>query len=248
MNNFFTYDSLKSLLVTMKKIAPIKPFGEWEGENGIILAHDIDYSIRKAYRIYELERALGIRSTFFVLTTAPVYNVLHPANRRMLVEMSDSGFEIGLHFDISVYPDKTKESLQTEVDREATILDQILGRKAVNSICIHNPGAEGLFPSFRGYKNTCDFYAKDRVLKDSRKHLDKNPFEFIKRGKEEVIALWLHPVHYSEEGKEGYAEIIEEDNECVLREIHEYASTNKVYLMQMEGEDLIQYIGRRGKG
>ena len=46
----------------------------------VILRHDIDYSLDKAVALAELERELGVSSTYFVLLTSEFYNLLSKDN------------------------------------------------------------------------------------------------------------------------------------------------------------------------
>lgn len=61
-----------------------------------------------AHRLAKVERESDICSTCYILTTCPTYNVPDPANRNLLRELNDWGFEIGLHFDPTLYEDDAK--------------------------------------------------------------------------------------------------------------------------------------------
>ena len=56
----------------------------------------------------------------------------------MLLEMANSGFEIGLHFDPTVYDNIPSNEFKIKVDMEANILEFITNQK-VKSISLHNP-------------------------------------------------------------------------------------------------------------
>ena len=103
LDTFFRYDRLASFLRDLNERYTVTTFADWDGGPGIVLRHDVDLDLRPAHRLAELERDCGVRSTFFVLTTCPLYNVLAAPNRAMVAEMAAWGFEIGLHFDPMVW-------------------------------------------------------------------------------------------------------------------------------------------------
>lgn len=244
----FTYDWLRELYKRMKEIALVVSVEGWNPSLGgytIVLGHDIDFSIRKAYDLYLLEREMSIMSTFFVLTTTSCYNVLDPENRKRLREMSASGYEIGLHFDISVYEDRSLEYLEVEVDREAKILGEITG-KSVTSVCLHNSGMAGIFPSFCGFRNVSDFWNKIPILVDSCMDFEGiDPFEFIeRRARHETIALWLHPIHYGTVPG-TYHESLSFDLSSLIGKVDSLARVNRTYRKQMGRSSLMQKVKER---
>lgn len=237
----FTYDWLKGLCRKMREIAPIVPVCEWEGQRAIISGHDVDTSIRKAYDFYLLEKEMGIRSTFFILTTTPCYNILDPENRRKFEEMSQNGYEIGLHFDVSVYEDRSYESLQKEVCREARILTEVTGQP-VRSVCLHSPGLAGIFPSFRGFINTSDFWNEIPILVDSCMDFNGiDPFEFIRKARNEPVALWLHPGNYGEK-RPKYSETLVHDLCELISRMDSTLRINRTYRKQIGGSSLYEMI------
>src|SRR3990167_3141201 len=103
--NFFEYAMLREFFLYMKKNYEVTSLRDWNGSNQIILRFDIDFDIGIAYKMAQLLKEIGIRPSFFVQTSCPFYNPLAEKNRRMLAEMSKEGFEIGLHFNPSIYPE-----------------------------------------------------------------------------------------------------------------------------------------------
>ncbi len=97
----FTYDGYRRLvdLLRSNKYA-ITNYHEWESHDKcVILRHDIDYDISKALRFAEVEKEMGVASTFFVLVTSDFYNIFSKKNSDMLKNILELGHEIGLHFD-----------------------------------------------------------------------------------------------------------------------------------------------------
>jgi hypothetical protein len=201
----FRYSELKNLLKHMLMEYRVWPLGQWDGSPGVILRHDCDLEIRPAHDLSLIEEEIGIRSTFFILTTGLTYNPLALPNRRLLRNMAERGFEIGLHFDPTVYPEADLDELQKWTRREADLLADVTGRP-VRSLSLHNPTALGRYPMFEGFHNAYDerIFGPDRYLSDSIRVFRHDVYEFLERARETHVQLLLHPFLYSPEG-EGYA-------------------------------------------
>jgi hypothetical protein len=72
---------------------------------------------------------------------------------------------------------------------------------------------------------------------------DKNPFEFVKRSKNQPIQILLHPIHYTEEGNNYIAIFCD-----YILEMTEYIDTNlranSTYSSLIGNEKLIDYFIR----
>lgn len=190
------------------------PLERWEGQPGVILRHDIDLDLAPAERMAELEGELGVRATFFVMAGAESYNPSSRRNRARLKAIVEAGGEIGLHFDPSLYGDADHDFLGGAARGEARLLEDIIGR-AVNSISLHNPSVTGRFPLFAGWRNAYDpaIFAPDRYLSDSRMMFQADPQTFLMDATARTYQLLLHPLHYSEDGRDYPAPMID----CVCR-------------------------------
>lgn len=100
----------------------------------IILRHDIDFRVDRAYEIAKIEKDLGIRSTFFVRLHAKEYNPFEYISYTILRQIKDWGFEIGLHFEALDIGHITGEDVVNLFKREKTILEEILKVKVVSAV------------------------------------------------------------------------------------------------------------------
>lgn len=207
----FTYREYKGFLEKAKSIAPtIYQFRDDLGPfaKGILLRHDVDFSIREAWIMAKIESMKGIRSTYFVMVTNPFYNIFSRENTRMLWQMCDQGHEIGLHFDLSAYHDLSFVSFPTEkmVEKECKILELVAPTKIV-SISLHNPSVARELPYFRGLINAHALAPEDDAyFSDScRDTKGKDPFQFVEKANNSLIQMLFHPMHWSDSGK-GYHE------------------------------------------
>lgn len=110
----FTYRSYDSLLARLAepgrfRIVPLRGFRSAPDDLPVVaLRHDVDDRLGSAVRFAELEHARGVRSTYFVLHTAPYYGRggpgmpgHDPALLPVLLRLqNDLGHEIGFHHDL----------------------------------------------------------------------------------------------------------------------------------------------------
>ncbi|MBC7952301.1 MAG: hypothetical protein H7Z12_10865 [Rhodospirillaceae bacterium] len=200
--SYFTHDGVRLLFRAARAAAPVFPLRDWQGQNGIILRHDVDLDVTAAFRLSEIEAEEGVRSTFYFLVTAETYNLAASSNRALLRRMADAGFEIGLHFDPQVYAEADEAELARRARAEGDILADIAGQ-AVNSVSLHNPSVHGRYLLLDGWANAYEpaIFAPDRYLSDSRMRFGRDPLEFVTEGAGKVVQLLLHPLHYTQSGQ-----------------------------------------------
>jgi hypothetical protein len=195
----------------------------------------------------QIEIECGIRSTFFFLTSSPHYNVLSQANRLMLRDMVRHGFEIGLHFDPTIY--QTDDDLTACANCEARLLSEAVG-VSVNSISLHNPSLGGSYPLLDGYRNAYDprIFAPDRYISDSRMNLtQENLYKFIMSAGDVPLQVLLHPLHFTNHGAtylETLMQFLCEQADALQRTFQ----VNSTFANQLRatGLDLVDYM-RRGE-
>jgi hypothetical protein len=202
----FTYDAYVELMSMLKKKYRVIPFCEVTKTKVplLILRHDIDASLKAALRMAEIERKLEIRSTYFVLFSHKLYNLLERDSLNTLRRISSLGHEIGLHYDVQTYEaygQAPEESLKNEVQ----MLEHLLKRK-IFSIACHNVSLmTGKDPlgNVAGYINAydprfCRKYVSDScrawVLKDLTQFLRERANSRFGRAQ-----LLIHPFLWSED-------------------------------------------------
>ena len=205
----FSYAELSRFISLLKQTAPVVTFRDAEAKKKcIILRHDADLNLQSVCRIALIERSLGVRSTVFVMIGADTYNPFSQKSRKILRFLAQNKFEIGLHFDPTIYPDASDEALQEYVANEATALSGVCG-ESVQSISLHNPSITGKYPIFEGYINAYapDFFSPDRYLSDSLRvypSVDawrgKDPYQFVIDAKKFPLQVVIHPEHWMPKG------------------------------------------------
>ena len=246
MKDFFTYKNYKNFLKHMQNISKITTLANWSGGNCIILRHDVDFDIKAAYNLSQIEKRYGIESTYFIRITGPYYNPLFKENRKMLGEMANDNFELGLHFDPTVYNTKFDDDLKEKAEFEVKVLESITLHE-VESISLHNPSVHGQYLLFDGYKNGYDtrIFSDDSYLSDSRMSFrGKDPYEFVKNAKNRPVQITLHPIHYSEDGG-NYLDIFTDYFSDLINNFDKRLRINSTYSSLIANEKLIDYLCKK---
>lgn len=200
----FTYSDYGDIIRAAKRMAPVWTLGGWTGGNGTILRHDVDLDIPCAKALADVEKGLGVRSSFFVMATNRYYNPIFKDNADMLRAMADDGFEIGLHFDPSVYGCAGHDELERRLELECAILESATDHP-VRSVSLHNPSLTGQYPLFDGYRNAYDpeiFSDKNYMSDSCMGFRGKDPLEFLERAAGMPIQVVFHPMQWSEDGRD----------------------------------------------
>lgn len=174
------------------RIGPFRDFSE--SDPYVILRHDIDFSITKAEEMAELDRHVGVQSTFFVLLTAPYYNPLWEENLQALRRIAAMGHEIGLHYDCSGFDALSADEQYHLIQTLAGCLESHLGMH-VKSIAQHKPTAATTRPEFPGYLDAYSqrFFRDIAYISDSRMMFRVKDVHAFFRGHARCQAA-LHPV------------------------------------------------------
>jgi hypothetical protein len=139
----FTLRSYRQLIESLNSLWQIIPLGDAFAEpfkpESLILRHDIDISPTLALPMAEIEKSVGIRSTYFVALHLP-YNLHEPKNANAIRTITKMGHEIGFHYDGLLYPGNgaSLEENLALLDRHIQILQEVCSRRVV-SIARHNP-------------------------------------------------------------------------------------------------------------
>ena len=167
----------------------------------VILRHDVDTSLEKAVEMAEIERGIGVSSTYFVLLTSDFYNALSQEGRRSVRRIQELGHTVGLHFDETLYPQAQRQALTDAVCQEADILAQVCG-KAVDAVSMHRPSRLMLDGDFRfpGMVNVYGrtFFRDFKYLSDSRRHWREPVLDIIRSGSYPRLHILTHPFWYGQ--------------------------------------------------
>ena len=106
----------------------------------MLLRHDVDYSVHRAYNFAKIEAEENMHSTFFLWMHSPFYNLFEEEIFDLVHKIIDLGHDIGLHFDAGFYEmrnPKNKDILEY-LAYEKLILEDFFEKK-LTAFSFHNP-------------------------------------------------------------------------------------------------------------
>jgi hypothetical protein len=221
--DFFTYAGFRDFLTYAKRYGRIIPLREWQS-GGIILRHDVDFGIKFAHRLAQMEVSCEVGGTYFFLMTGP-YNTLSALNRDMVRDISAMGFEIGLHFDPIVY---NEGELGDAVVEEMRTLESV--GVSVQSVSLHRPLHYGSYPMFANCFNAYDphVFSKEIYFSDSRRDFHgKDPYAFVRQRNGRTLQMLFHPGHFSEDFE--YRSMFREQVQHFCEAMDRFWEENQVY-------------------
>jgi len=199
----FSYSSYEKLISLLKQYNySITDYNNYKKyEKSAILRHDIDFSIKDSYKFSFFEESLGIKSIYFVLLSTGFYNPMEKRARKMLRDMYNRGFTIGLHFDTTAY-DTT--DLNKPIQSEKHILEEII-EAPVTLISFHRPAPTILEKDLK-FPGLINVYSKEffhdcKYCSDSRFFWRDNPYELITKEKYDHLHILTHAFCWSESNR-----------------------------------------------
>jgi hypothetical protein len=237
LGEFFTLGGLRTFVQSAPDRRAYTRFRDWR-HGGLLLRFDVDFDLRSAPVVARILADVDVPATFFVLTSADTYNVTSARSRARLAEIAALGFEVGLHFDPTVYPDADEETLAARMNAERHVLAASAGVE-VHSVSLHNPSVHGTYPMFDGVVNAYDpvLFVDRYYLSDSRRSFrGKDPFAFL-AGVTDGAArqIVLHPEHYVTDGGAGYQGMVRRYLLATCDEIDEMFEVNSTYVSERGG-------------
>ena len=138
----FSYNDYREIIKAIKDTGLNATYEEaLERDSFIIMRHDVEYSVERAYALSKVEESMDFRSTFFFQWTNNSYNILSRKNRDILTDMHERGQNIGLHFALNGMTDM--QLIRERIKQEIDMLSNMLGFK-INSFSIHRPSPDVL--------------------------------------------------------------------------------------------------------
>ena len=118
----------------------------------LFIRHDVDLFLTDVDRFAAAEAEQGFRSTYYILLTG-TYNPRTQANARVIRSLADLGHDVGLHYDLTIYPPGI-DAARRRLSQELAILEDLSGAP-VRTLSMHQPhlGTEDLFLDEPGLVN-----------------------------------------------------------------------------------------------
>ena len=156
----FSFEDYRKILSIIKGTGHQADYKEAiKREKFIIMRHDVEYSVERAYDLANVEESMDFTSTYFFQWTNNSYNILSKRNMAMVKDIHEKGHTIGLHFALNGMTDM--ELIRKQIVKEMSMLSEMLGFK-VDVFSVHRPSKDVLrenikFPDIlNAYQN--DFF------------------------------------------------------------------------------------------
>lgn len=107
----------------------------------IIMRHDVEYSVERAYELAKVEESMDFTSNYFFQWTNNSYNILSRRNMDMIKDMHERGHNIGLHYALNGLTDM--EQVRKRIVQEMNILSEMFGFK-ITQFSVHRPSKDVL--------------------------------------------------------------------------------------------------------
>lgn len=200
----------------------------------VVMRHDIEFSIDRAYQMAKVESECDFKSSYFVQITNNAYNALSKKNIELLKAMYDMGHYIGLHYHRNDLLDI--EQIKEEISFQTKVLSESLGIN-INRFSLHRPAIEHLKTEIK-VENMINTYGEDFfTFTENSSTLDDSKVKYIADSNHQwkyglptdeffdtypKIQILVHPLSWSENGANHlncFKEIIEEKREELLETI-----------------------------
>lgn len=135
----FSFEDYKKIIKLVKESGRAANFREaLTMDRFIIVRHDVEFSVDRAYAISLLESGLDFTSTFFFQWTNNAYNILSKRNMDKIKRMHDNGHKIGLHYAVCGLTDM--EQIKAQISKEMRVLSEMFEFE-ITEFSIHRPSA-----------------------------------------------------------------------------------------------------------
>lgn len=133
----FSYNEYREIIRIIKSSGRQSDYaGALHKDKFIIMRHDVEYSVERAYALAKVETSMDFTSTFFFQWTNNSYNLLSRKNRDLICDMHERGQKIGLHFALNGITDM--QEVRRQIIREMHMLSEMLGFE-ISEFSVHRP-------------------------------------------------------------------------------------------------------------
>lgn len=138
----FSYEDYREILRIIKSTGHQSSYKKAINQDEfIIMRHDVEYSVERAYKLSKVEESMDFTSNYFFQWTNNTYNILSKRNMDMIRDMHERGQHIGLHFALNGMTDMSQ--IRSRIEKELDILSDMFGF-AVDTFSIHRPSRDVL--------------------------------------------------------------------------------------------------------
>tara|TARA_Y100000591_G_C21694436_1_gene624881 strand:- start:16 stop:771 length:756 start_codon:yes stop_codon:yes gene_type:complete len=195
----FNLNYYKEVLESLKNTHSFIFYNEIKDFNKfVLLRHDCDLSINRAYKIAKIENNLSLKSTYFINPHCSYYNIFEKDQFLLVSKIHELGHDIGLHFDSDFHDIRSEDQLDEKIRLEASIVEKFFPF-SLKAFSFHNPTEFLLNCNSSSYGGLINTYSK-QIMKDTKYCSDSNGYwrhdslkDFIKNNINENLHILTHP-------------------------------------------------------
>jgi hypothetical protein len=211
----FSYDYYGEIIDVLKRSGKLFSFHQLAKDyrqKFVIMRHDVEFSVDRAYHLAVFEHKRDFSSTYFFQMTNNAYNVLSKRNKDLIMKIADMGHTVGLHFHLNGMTELN--DIKGQIRKEIDVMSSMLETE-IDSFSIHRPTAAVLKNTIKlpGVINAYDGaffgFTEDmannpptiKYLSDARHYWNYGlePDEKTINGHDKVQIL-IHPYSWTEKG------------------------------------------------
>lgn len=138
----FSYEDYKDIIRIIKSSGRASSYKKAINQDEfVIMRHDVEYSVERAYELSKVEESMDFTSNFFFQWTNNSYNILSRRNMDMIKDMHERGQHIGLHYALNGLTDMNQ--VRVQIKKELDILSEMFGF-SVDTFSVHRPSRDVL--------------------------------------------------------------------------------------------------------
>lgn len=135
-----SYSNYNTILADLLKSGKLMDYVEaLKKDEFVVLRHDVEFSIDRAYIMAQIEEKVGVKSSYFIQITNNAYNAFSGKNKGLIHEMREMGHKIGLHYHLGGEHDPLK--VRDGIRDQLRIMSEMLGF-SIDRFSIHRPVRE----------------------------------------------------------------------------------------------------------
>jgi len=227
-----SYETYRSIIKDIKATGKSMNYSEAIGKDEfVIMRHDVEFSIDRAYKMSLVESEEKFVSTYFVQITNNSYNAFSKRSIDMLKDMAKRGHTIGLHYHLNGQLDPVL--VRDGVRDQLRIMSEMLGMD-VNSYSFHRPVKEVYYYNI-SIPYTINAYSKEfftfadnvkeddvlevKYIADSKHRWNYGYPDYETLMKNKKIQLLIHPFSWTETGYDNlgnFMALIDEKQEELI--------------------------------
>lgn len=136
----FSYEDYREIIRIIQRSGKSENFYTAAGKSQyVIMRHDVEFSVDRAYRLAKVEADEGFCSTFLFQLKNNGYNLFSEKNFELVNKIHDMGHDIGFHYHVSRATEL--EQIKSEIIEQIKIMNQIFKFK-IDIFSIHRPSKE----------------------------------------------------------------------------------------------------------